>query len=120
MSITDTQYSTTKTDSGATVLIPVDLTAATPDLNDTERMVLLEMIQSSSGSDHAFGFTNEITCVASTRRGGYVSSLSKKGYMDMDAPHQVNDSDAVGQFTFTSKGMRAVIAADPTVAAWYL
>ena len=51
------------------------------DLNATERRVLAELIQSSAGNGHDFGFTDDVRCVREAQVPGYITQLVNKGYI---------------------------------------
>jgi len=55
-------------------------------LNKNELNVLKSLIRSSKGNGHDFGFTDEYEQCGFTKHqmAGYISSLSKKGYIDLD------------------------------------
>jgi hypothetical protein len=76
------------------------------DLNSNEIKVLKSLVPSSSGNGHDFGFTDEWEPCGFTPKqmSGYISSLTKKGYLDA---WDLSEDDGVEcnsvQFIFTKK-----------------
>jgi len=75
-------------------------------LNENELMVLKSLIPSSMGNGHDFGFTDEHANCGLTKHqmAGYISSLSKKGYIDLeDLSNDPGVECMATQFNFTLK-----------------
>jgi len=78
------------------------ITTKPADLNTMEWKVLRELFSSSDGNGHDFGFTDDVRCVTPKQSSGYISSLSKKGYIITYGAERVNSS-IVYQFTLTQR-----------------
>lgn len=81
--------------------------AYTDVLNENEIKVLKSLVDSSEGSGHDFGFTDEYEDCGFTKHqmAGYIGQLSKKGYIDLYAPEGVVSDGPIDymQFVFTEK-----------------
>ena len=74
------------------------------DLNPTEAKVLAELIESSAGNGHDFGFVDDIECVSLAQRSGYVSSLVRKGYWTT-MENMDGDYGEMGELTERAKAL---------------
>jgi hypothetical protein len=73
-------------------------------LNDTEARVLAELHRNSEGNGHDFGDCDidlGRAGISKAQVGGYVSSLSRKGYLDIDYAYDPTG----GWFVLTEKGL---------------
>lgn len=57
------------------------MTDLNTNLNTNEQAVLNDLIRSSAGNGHDFGFTDEVSSVSRAQVGGYVASLQTKGWI---------------------------------------
>jgi hypothetical protein len=75
-------------------------------LNENELMVLKSLIPSSLANGHDFGFTDEHANCGLTKHqmAGYISSLSKKGYIILDDLSNDPGVECMAtQFNFTKR-----------------